>query len=248
MIPRVYRRISRDPQRLFSSSPILHPSGNTSAGYCCDRPCLHCRRYIRRFGNTCSGSCRSPRMRDREWWWFRNRCGRVLHTTRCNRREGNGQTHVTLPTTTVTYNSENPPKGVAPPKTTTPAVTIRINTTPAFVPIKTTTAPVTTLTTQRLTPFQTIATRASVVTVTSTPCRDCGTTTVTPGVNRTIALPTTTARIAAAQKIAPQQGSLTRSSVSSDRFSGRNPHRHRKGGWHSISPPDPSTRIFSVQR
>ena len=27
---------------------------------------------------------------------------------------------VALPTTTVTYNSENPPKGVAPPKTTTP--------------------------------------------------------------------------------------------------------------------------------
>ena len=88
---------------------------------------------------------------------------------------------VALPTTTVTYNSENPPKGVAPPKTTTPAVTIRLNTTPAIVPIKTTTAvPVTTLTTQRLTPFQTIAPRASVVTVTSTPCRDCGTT-VTPG-------------------------------------------------------------------
>jgi hypothetical protein len=72
----------------------------------------------------------------------------------------------TVPVKIVTPNPKGEEKGVVVPTTTTAAVAIRINNTPAVVHVNTTT-PVT------LSPLQTIVPKSSIAVVTTTFCRDC---------------------------------------------------------------------------
>jgi len=106
---------------------------------------------------------------------------------------------VPLPTTT------SPARGINIPTTTpAPAVTIRFNHTLVTVPpVTTTTLPVTTLTIKPVPPSLAVNRSTAVAAATTTPCRAC---TVTPVFSKTIALHTTTARIATAQELAPKQG------------------------------------------